>query len=128
MIRVSDKKKCTGCASCFHVCPVSCITMTPDEEGFLYPVVDENKCIECHKCENVCPVINKIEIKNDYEICYAAYNKSEECREKSSSGGMFIAIARKIFKKNGVVYGAAFDEDFQVKHSCLLYTSPSPRD
>lgn len=63
MIRVSDKIKCTGCASCFHVCPVSCITMTPDEEGFLYPVVDENKCIECHKCENVCPVINKIEIK-----------------------------------------------------------------
>lgn len=117
MIRVSDKIKCTGCASCFHVCPISCITMTPDEEGFLYPVVDENKCIECHKCENVCPVINKIEIKNDYEICYAAYNKSEESREKSSSGGMFIAIARKIFQKNGVVYGAAFDEDFQVKHS-----------
>lgn len=30
------------------------ITMLPDEEGFLYPVVDASICIRCYKCENVC--------------------------------------------------------------------------
>ena len=30
------------------------ITMMPDEEGFLYPVVDAQICIRCLKCINVC--------------------------------------------------------------------------
>ncbi len=30
------------------------ITMLPDEEGFLYPVVDASVCICCYKCEGVC--------------------------------------------------------------------------
>lgn len=31
------------------------ITMLPDEEGFLYPVIDAEICIRCHKCLDVCP-------------------------------------------------------------------------
>lgn len=30
------------------------ISMLPDEEGFLYPVVDAEICIRCHLCEQVC--------------------------------------------------------------------------
>ena len=30
------------------------ITMLPDEEGFLYPVVDAEICIRCYKCLSVC--------------------------------------------------------------------------
>ena len=30
------------------------ITMLPDEDGFLYPVVDAEICIRCHKCISVC--------------------------------------------------------------------------
>lgn len=31
------------------------ITLLPDEEGFLYPVVDAEICIRCYKCINACP-------------------------------------------------------------------------
>lgn len=30
------------------------ITMLPDEDGFLYPVVDAEICIRCYKCISVC--------------------------------------------------------------------------
>lgn len=30
------------------------ITMLPDEEGFLYPVIDAEICIRCYKCLDVC--------------------------------------------------------------------------
>ena len=32
------------------------ITLLPDEEGFLYPVVDAQLCIGCLRCEGVCPL------------------------------------------------------------------------
>ena len=31
-----NKENCTGCAACYSVCPVHCINMNRDEEGFLY--------------------------------------------------------------------------------------------
>jgi len=55
MIKITDKKNCTGCYACLNTCPQSCITMKDDFEGFWYPVVDYNKCINCGLCENVCP-------------------------------------------------------------------------
>ena len=61
MIKIIDKKNCTGCYACLNTCPQSCITMKDDFEGFWYPVVDYNKCINCGLCENVCPVIHKIQ-------------------------------------------------------------------
>ena len=53
-----DKKNCCGCTACMHICPVKCIEMKEDAEGFLYPVIDKKKCVNCHKCENVCPIKN----------------------------------------------------------------------
>ena len=49
-----NKKGCCGCTACLHVCPVKCITMQEDEEGFLYPVIDEEKCIGCTACARQC--------------------------------------------------------------------------
>ena len=48
------RENCCGCTACFAICPVDAISMEPDEEGFLYPVVDAAKCIRCYKCINVC--------------------------------------------------------------------------
>ena len=48
------RESCCGCTACFAICPVQAISMLPDEEGFLYPVVDEEKCIRCYKCISVC--------------------------------------------------------------------------
>jgi len=45
---------CCGCAACYSLCPVSAITMEPDCEGFLYPVVDAALCITCYQCLTVC--------------------------------------------------------------------------
>lgn len=48
------KENCCGCSACYAVCPVEAITMSPDEEGFFYPVVDAEKCIRCYQCLSVC--------------------------------------------------------------------------
>lgn len=50
------------------------------------------------------------------EKAYLGYNPRLDIRERSSSGGLFYELASNILSKNGVVYGASFTEDFQVKH------------
>ena len=110
-----NKKDCCGCTACAHICPVKCIEMKEDKEGFLYPAVDNEKCIRCHKCERVCPIGNLINYNNETKT-FIGYNKNEEIREKSSSGGIFSLAAEWIIEQNGVVFGAAFDENFEVCH------------
>lgn len=110
-----DKKDCSGCTACLHVCPKQCISMKQDEEGFLYPVIDKSLCIECGLCEKVCP-FDKPSYKNENPIVYAAYLKDKSQRMQSTSGGIFYAIAKWVIEQNGIVYGAAFDDNFKLKH------------
>lgn len=49
-----NKAECCGCSAYMSVCPRMAISMQPDEEVFLYPVIDETKCIKCGLCEKVC--------------------------------------------------------------------------
>ena len=110
-------KECTGCSACAHICPKNCINMVSDNYGFLYPQVNNDICINCGACEKNCPVINKTEQENKTDvICYAAKTTDKSIRKQSSSGGIFSIIAEKVLKNNGIVYGAAFDENFVVKH------------
>lgn len=121
-IEIIDKKLCSGCTACMSICPKQCISMQEDEEGFLYPKVDTERCIQCSKCVKVCPYANsEFTDKSEEEelaLCYAAYYNNEEIRYKSSSGGMFRAFADQIIAEGGVVFGAAFDENFLVEHTC----------
>ena len=48
---------------------------------------------------------------------YAVRNLDESVRKSSSSGGVFYALAEYILQCGGVVYGAVFDEKFQVVHT-----------
>lgn len=48
---------------------------------------------------------------------FAAYSKNEKIRSSASSGGVFSHLALEIIKKNGVVFGASFDEKFNVIHT-----------
>ena len=116
MILISDKHNCCGCNACVQKCPKQCITMTEDDEGFRYPKVDLEKCVDCHLCEKVCQYLN---LKKPQEPlnCYAAKNIDENIRLQSSSGGAFTAIAEKVLAEGGVVFGARFDNDWQVVHS-----------
>ena len=47
---------------------------------------------------------------------YACYIKDEEELKKSTSGGVFFVLARKVILENGVVFGAAFSENHGVRH------------
>ena len=116
MIQVIQKKDCCGCSACVGKCPKQCIRLEEDEEGFLYPKVDEAVCIGCGICEKVCPVLNQGGRHEPLQV-YAAKNKDEEIRMKSSSGGIFTLLAEKVIQEGGVVFGAAFSSDWEVVHT-----------
>ena len=115
MIEIKDKKDCCGCSACVQKCPKQCISLKEDDEGFLYPVVDKEACIDCGLCEKVCPVLHQGEPHKPLKV-YAAKNQDEEIRRQSSSGGIFTLLAEKTIQDGGVVFGARFDEHWEVKH------------
>lgn len=115
MIDIKEKYKCCGCGACVQACPKQCISMSADNEGFLYPQVDNAICIDCGLCEKVCPVINQNEPREPLAV-YAAKNTNEEIRLKSSSGGIFTLLAEQIIAEGGVVFGARFNENYDVVH------------
>lgn len=115
MINSVDKKNCCGCAACAAACPKKCIEMRADGEGFLYPVVHLEQCIDCGKCERVCPVLRANE-RNAEPECYIGFSKDPDVRGKSSSGGIFTELANQVIENSGIVYGAGFDDNFDVYH------------
>ncbi len=114
-----SKNECSGCTACMNACPSICITMTEDEEGFLYPLIDENLCTNCDLCRKVCrfKVQSERPNRDTYPIIYAAKNKNVTVRMKSSSGGAYTAISDYFLENGGYVFGAAFVEDFKVSHT-----------
>lgn len=118
MLVIKSKVECTGCNTCVLVCPQNCIEMQADEEGFLYPYVDGSKCVKCGICEKKCPVISPVLVNSDEEdiVAYAAKIKDEKIRIDSSSGGIFSVLSDWVIENGGVVFGAAFDSEFQVRH------------
>lgn len=115
MIEIEEKSKCCGCSACVQRCPKQCIALQEDTEGFLYPKVDESVCIDCGLCEKVCPVINQSAEREPLAV-YAAKNPDEEIRMQSSSGGVFTLLAEKVLYEGGVVFGACFNERWEVVH------------
>lgn len=115
MISIKNKQDCSGCEACKNVCPNDCIEMMRDEEGFLYPKVNSESCIECNVCNNTCPIFNPPD-NESYSHAYAGQIKNEDVRRRSSSGGIFSALAEKIIAEGGSVFGATFDENFGVHH------------
>lgn len=90
--------------------------MKQDEKGYLYPEIRKDSCVDCKLCEKVCPLKKKEENKKFGKIAYGVKNKDEHEREKSSSGGIFVEVAKFILNNDGVVYGVEMNDDFQVKH------------
>lgn len=110
-----SKKECCGCGACINACPCKAITMVEDEYGFRYPQIDELLCLRCGKCKHVCAFQNSV-LNHEPLETYAAVAKNEALRKKSSSGGIFAAVAQQIFEQGGIVFGAAMQDDFTVKH------------
>ena len=120
MIKIDEKKNCCGCTACASICPKECISLVKDEEGFKYPEIDLNKCVDCGMCKRVCPVISVFDTSETKEAYIAQLKNSNELY-KSASGGIFAAIAHNVISNNGVVVGAAYDENFNVVH-CIAKT------
>lgn len=116
--KIIQKFECCGCSACDNICPVDCINMEIDSEGFWYPKVDTLKCINCKKCIKVCPALTKPLTKDALENAnvIAAYSKDEEIRINSTSGGIFSEIAKFILKNEGKVFGARYNEKKLVEH------------
>lgn len=124
MINIDFQNECCGCSACAQACPQCCIDMSENSDGFLIPKINLEKCTDCNLCENACPVFNsEIEVLNDKNIpknVYAAYNKNEDVRMKSSSGGIFTLLAEYAIKKNGVVFGARLSDDCKSVYHCMI--------
>lgn len=112
-LKYGDKRECNGCGACQYICPVNAIEMIKDEEGFEYPHIDESKCIHCDKCKKYCSNFNKSTLKS---VTYRGINKNRDDLAISSSGGIFLAFAKKIIEQNGVVFGVKYDKQLKVIH------------
>jgi len=82
--------------------------MQPDAEGFLYPRVNGELCIDCDLCEKRCPS-GKINKRSAPEMLGGCI-KDEKIRLKSSSGGLFTALAAGMIRQGGVVFGTVMNE------------------
>lgn len=115
---LAEKNICTGCGACAVSCPVNCIEMIADSEGFRYPVIDSARCISCKKCESVCPVLARPAVQMTLQA-YGVKYRDEKIRENSSSGGVFPALAAYVLNHGGAVCGAAYSDDFAVEHRMI---------
>lgn len=110
------KLKCVGCRSCEQSCPKKCISMVTNHEGFMYPKIDEELCVNCGKCLKVCPIEN-IELHRNKPLeNWAWKSKNEVDVMDSASGGASDCAVKVILNLNGIVFGAAYDKNFNVSH------------
>lgn len=116
MPELAPKASCSGCTACFSICPQHCISMDADGNGFSYPVIEQAKCVDCNLCQSVCPVVTPRSPKTFKPVAYAAYSNDPAIRAASSSGGIFSEAAHVVLNQGGVVFGAAYDPDFTVRH------------
>ena len=122
---LASRELCTGCSACQNMCPTQCIDMVLDDDGFLVPIVNAEECTlnikaKCGICELICPitgVAKSHEKAKEHPKCYAIQADDSE-RRLSSSGGVVPVFAKYILNKpeGGFVYGAAWNENFEVVH------------
>ena len=103
---IQSKEECFGCELCKNVCPRLAITMKEDAEGFRYPQIEPSKCIECHLCEKHCPAKYIAVQKNKTIMTFGGYCKDEALSDKSTSGGIFSAVANTWCDENTNIFGA----------------------
>lgn len=108
-----------GCSACMASCPVKCIVMKLDQEGFLYPVSDDT-CIHCGVCERVCPIAKPEKTANkSIQKAYAVLSKNKKIWRRSASGGAFSEICLAWGDENTIIVGAAWD-GLRVHHKCVV--------
>ena len=108
-----DSCNCTGCSACANVCSNKCICLRLDEKGFYSPIVDQTACANCGDCINVC---QKSIYKSKPIKCFACQSYDDELLKRSTSGAFFPVLCKEVIRINGAVFGAAYNENMEIKH------------
>jgi len=112
---------CYGCYACANACPLKCIDLIEDIEGFRYPQVDENICNSCELCIRVCPIGKSAKDLHPKVLekpeAYACYILDDVARKRSVSGGIAFAISQHVINQGGVVFGCVGSTLEHVHHT-----------
>lgn len=112
-LETNTKTECCGCSACVKVCPVQCISLEKDDEGFFYPLKDSDRCIRCNKCVHVCP-IEKQTLKK-VKSTYAGTAVDSKIVNNSSSGGVCPTIVKNFLENGAIVYAVELDKSLKVQ-------------
>lgn len=114
MIQFDFSKSCFSCGACGDSCPVGAISYNET----LHPVIDESKCIRCMLCEKVCIHLNPPKASQEPwpEQGYVLKNRDDAVRKNSSSGGVFLSLAKAVLENGGYVCGCVYDDAQMPKH------------
>lgn len=115
MKEICKIEKCMGCLACVNACPKQCISIGEDKDGFIQPLVDDSVCIGCNKCVKVCPANGQLQLKDPVKVL-AGQICNEKLAMKSTSGGLFQALAKKILRAGGIVCAARQFDDCDLHH------------
>ncbi len=118
---------CVGCGACVQECGRGALSLEFDDDGYYKPYFDEKKCSHCNRCLEKCQILHPI--KNSNYImprCYAAW-ATDDIRLVSSSGGAFSVIANYFIQNGGIVFGAAWNDDFSLSHISAETQSELPK-
>lgn len=113
---ITPPLNCTGCALCANVCSKEAICMEWNADGFLVPRVDTDVCVNCGLCVKMCPaqpdVIKSTQREMDFGdvAAFGGWNTNGEILKMSSSGGVFTALAEKVFSTGGCVFGVVWKD------------------
>lgn len=88
---ISLGDSCCGCGACSAKCPKGCLSMTPDEVGFLRPSFIADLCIGCGACDSTCPVLNRNSVVELVEVSWAKSLSSDVLQQSSSGGALWCA-------------------------------------
>lgn len=116
-IDVVGRENCSGCSLCSIICPHQSIQMKADKEGFLQPRVDVGSCVDCGLCYKMCPCKEESAIEV-HPVYYTGAINDKPLLKKSSSGGVFIALASWFVEHGGYVCGCVYNAQMEAVHIC----------
>ena len=103
-------EKCSGCAACYLVCPVSAISININDKGFFQAYMDESICVECGKCKKICKDCKNANYNISDAFHYVAVAKDRNILKKSSSGGLGFILASKFIEDDGIVCAVGYNK------------------